>query len=330
MRYSYLIKKVLFKSGLMKFASGLRNGKTIAILRYHSVVEPDRNYYVSPLITVSPEVFENHVRYFKNNFNIISLDDVRHCMDHQMPFPKRAVVFTFDDGYRDNYTAYQILKKYDATGTFYIASACIDNKETLWLFEIIYLLSRTQNSRISIELQNHGRQFPLSTPHERTLSARKITEIIKSNGLDTRESIRTQVKNQTTDVWDFSQKASEVMLTWNQVKEMSDNGMTIGGHTTTHLNLPNADPVDAKREIVGCKTEISLRTGKDVSHFSYPNGGKYDYYNDAIVEMVKAAGYTTATTSNNGTATLSSDPYTLKRIRVSPYLSEVLYQISME
>ena len=70
---------------------------------------------------------------------------------------------------------------------------------------------------------------------------------------------------------------------------LSDNGMTIGGHTMTHLNLPNADYKDAAYEIRECKKLIEKNTGKQVRHFSYPNGGNYDYYNNIVMDIVKNA-----------------------------------------
>ena len=51
--------------------------------------------------------------------------------------------------------------------------------------------------------------------------------------------------------------------------------MTIGGHTMTHLNLPNALADDAMNEIENCKALLQEKTGSSVQHFSYPNGGPY-------------------------------------------------------
>nr|WP_321399858.1 polysaccharide deacetylase family protein [uncultured Desulfobacter sp.] len=330
MKYSKVIKNLLQSAGLLKLGANFRNGKNLTILRYHSIVEPEKNYYCQPNIGLPPKVFEDHVRYFTKNFNIISLDEVKWCLDNHKKFPDRAVVFTFDDGYQDNYYAYKILKKYNATGTFYIATQCIGSQEPLWLFEVIYLLTHTNVSDVVLETQDQKLQLPLSSPDAKQKATRIVTALIKSNDLALREDIRKQLRYQTTDVNDFYEKASKVMLSWDQVKEMSDNGMTIGGHTTTHLNLPNASPEDALREIETCKAQISQVTGKPTHHFSYPNGGQYDYYNDEVIEMVKRAGFHTATTSNNGTVNISSNLFTLKRIRVTKALSEIMYQVCFE
>ncbi|MCZ6593920.1 MAG: polysaccharide deacetylase family protein, partial [Bacteroidetes bacterium] len=210
-------------------------------------------------------------------------------MQNNKPFPEKAVVFTFDDGYRDNYLAYQILKKYNATGTFYITAGCIESQEIFWLFETIYLVKATSSTRLTFQATGEEFTYLLNSEAERELASRKIVQFIKSNNRDVRESIRAQLREQTADVPDFEAKASKVMLTWQQIREMNDNGMTIGGHTMTHLNLPIALADDAMNEIENCKALLQEKTGSSVHHFSYPNGGPYAYYNPDIKNMVKKA-----------------------------------------
>ena len=79
--------------------------------------------------------------------------------------------------------------------------------------------------------------FPLESAYRRECATREITELIKCNNVEVREQIRAQLRIQTRDVCDYQEKAAQVMLTWEQVQEMSDNGMSIGGHTMTHLAI---------------------------------------------------------------------------------------------
>ena len=314
----------------MALCRHVKSPGTVAILRYHAIVDPENNFYSSPSISIPPDIFEGQVRYITEKNTIVSLDTVARCLADRQPFPSRAVVLTFDDGYRDNYLAYQIMKKYGATGTFYIAAGCIDGGEPLWLFEVIYLLEKTKAASVTISVNDFDETFLLENAAGRLAAARKITALIKSNNLEFREKVRDQIRSQTRDVEDYLDKASQVMLTWEQIKEMSDNGMDIGGHTVTHLNLPNADPADAVSEISNCKKHIEEKIGRPVNHFSYPNGGDYDYYNLVVKEYVKQAGYKTATTSNNGLAEFKGDAFELNRIRITNHLAEIVYQIECE
>lgn len=314
----------------MSLCQQVSRANTVAILRYHAIVEEKNNFYADPSICLSPHLFEDQVKYITKAYNIISLDKVAECLIKKKPFPKKAVVLTFDDGYKDNFIAYKIMKKYGAFGTFYVAAGCIGNNEPLWLFEVIYLIGKTARKQVVIEFSNIKLDFPLHTEEDRRYAVNKITEKIKSNNLQTREDIRSQLHTQLNDVPDLHEKSKQVMLTWKQVQEMVDNGMDIGGHTMTHLNLPNASSDNAFREITDCKKLIEEKTGHEVHHFSYPNGGNYDYYNNTIIDFVKDAGFLTSTTSHNGLANSKSNRFELQRIRITSNISEIVYQINCE
>lgn len=329
MKNSLPVKKLMLRAGMMRLMRSVRSRSAVAILRYHSVVRAEDNFYASPSIALDPEVFEKQVAYMSRNYNVVSLDDVHRFLTGAGGISTNPVVFTFDDGYADNLLASRILKKYGVTGTFYISAGCVEG-EPLWLFEVIYRLSRTGRSAISIDLDDGEARFRLGSEQEREAAVRALTRLIKSRDLRTRESVRAQLHDQTRDVADTDQMAREVMLTWDQVREMSQIGMTIASHTMTHLNLPNADPADARREIEQSRELLQDRVQQPVDHFSYPNGGDYAYYNQAVKDMVEKAGYHTATTSNNGVARMGDDRLEMNRVRVTANLPEIIYQIEFE
>lgn len=330
LKNSILIKNILFKSGIYPHSSYFSKGRHIAILRYHSIQDGELNDYVSPNIALAEEVFERQIQYFSKNYTIISMDEVADCYRRQKQFPKKAMTITFDDGYRDNFTVYRILKKYGANATFYVVTGCLGEGEPFWLFEIIYLIKNTKKKIIKLDVSGQVMTLPIATTNEKAIAIRKVTETIKSNNLKIREKMRERLRSQLSDVSGLEKRSSQIMLTWEQLQEMSANGMIIGGHTMTHLNLPNADPDDALREIRDCKDLLEKKLQKPVLHFSYPNGGNYAYYSQAIINMVKKAGYLTSTTSKNGLADVNSNVFELQRIRVTPNLPEIYYQIEWE
>jgi peptidoglycan/xylan/chitin deacetylase (PgdA/CDA1 family) len=77
------------------------------------------------------------------------------------------------------------------------------------------------------------------------------------------------------------------MLGWNEIKEMSNNGITIGAHTITHPNLDQVDLETARKEILGSREEIEQNTGKDVRYFASPYGKE----NEEIINLVKSMGF---------------------------------------
>jgi len=327
------IKAGLFYSGTFALFRRLRPHDGVAILRYHSVQRPEHNFYASPAIVLSPEDFERQVQYFVKNYNVISMDTVVECLKAGKPFLPNGIVFTFDDGYADNYYyAYKILKKYGATGTFYLTAGCIGNEQPLWLAEVHQLLRFTSQKGFEIVVDE--------VTHSYTLDGRmasvwciigQVTWLIKSYPIETRKRILQQLRDQLG--YDEVQRKLPpipVMLTWEQVREMTNNGMTAGGHTMTHANLPSAKPESAYEEISLCKRVLEERLGVAVHHFSYPNGGCEQYFNAIIKTYVQQAGFLSATTSQEGHVRSACDSLMLPRIRTGRELYDIGYRLDID
>ncbi len=77
-------------------------------------------------------------------------------------------------------------------------------------------------------------------------------------------------------------------LTWEELQEMLDAGMTIGSHSRSHPYLANiTDPDTLWDEIYGSKVLLEKHLGIHVNEFAYPFG----QYNADTVAMVVKAGY---------------------------------------
>jgi len=69
------------------------------ILTYHSISEGD-----SPL-KVSPSLFTEQMEWLKANVRVVPLGEIVAALPGHRPLPERAVVLTFDDGFRDFYSS---------------------------------------------------------------------------------------------------------------------------------------------------------------------------------------------------------------------------------
>lgn len=80
-------------------------------------------------------------------------------------------------------------------------------------------------------------------------------------------------------------------LSWEDIKEMTNEGMEIGGHGKAHLDLTEiSDEKLLRQEIVEDKNEIEKQLGKKIYHFAYSFGN----YNENVISAVKSAGYLSA------------------------------------
>ena len=102
-------------------------------------------------------------------------------------------------------------------------------------------------------------------------------------------------------------------LTWNQLREMAKNGITIGSHSRYHKHIPDLTVEEQQQEIFESKKMLEEKLGIPVDYIAYPFGG----FSDHIKDLVKAAGYKGACTTNRGRDRFNHDPYELNRIRMS-------------
>ena len=89
-------------------------------------------------------------------------------------------------------------------------------------------------------------------------------------------------------------------MTWEQLAELRDEGVEIGSHTVSHINLRSAQgknpaAYDAwlKDEIIGSKKLLEQKLGIKCAVFAYPEGR----YSPKVLEVVKEAGYDAAFTT---------------------------------
>lgn len=103
------------------------------------------------------------------------------------------------------------------------------------------------------------------------------------------------------------------MLNWNEVIEMSRNGVSFGAHTVNHPILSKMELSEAKREIFESKMEIEARIGGKVKYFAIPNG-KIEDFSDELKEYCKEIGISTVVSTEPGVVSKQSDPYFLRRV----------------
>ena len=102
-------------------------------------------------------------------------------------------------------------------------------------------------------------------------------------------------------------------MTWEQLGEISRNGLSIGSHTRWHAYLPDASEETQIDEIEGSKRILEQGLGGKIHYFSYPSGG----FTENVKKLVARAGYKAACTTNRGHGRHNSDIYELKRIRIN-------------
>lgn len=112
------------------------------------------------------------------------------------------------------------------------------------------------------------------------------------------------------NTWDVPQgEAPEPMMDAAQVREWLAAGHDIGSHTLSHPYLTKLPPAQAREEITASRKKLEDLFARPIVHFCYPYGD----WNEAVRDLVQAAGYKTACTTDPGVNHAADSPFTLKR-----------------
>lgn len=94
---------------------------TLRVLMYHRTIpegSPD-------LLTVTDEQLENQFKAIKKEgYSSVTLSEIIHHITRGKPLKEKAILLTFDDGYKNNLTVlYPLLKKYNLTAVIFLVPA---------------------------------------------------------------------------------------------------------------------------------------------------------------------------------------------------------------
>lgn len=116
-----------------------------------------------------------------------------------------------------------------------------------------------------------------------------------------------------TNAWDVGKVAQKALMTRQDWQAWHGAGMDVGSHTQTHANLNELSDDAAQQQITQSKDELQQLLGAEVRHFCYP----YGWFQTKHEDMVRAAGYATATSTRRGRVHVGDNPFALNRVMVA-------------
>lgn len=292
----------------------------VAILMYHRILPKDRiPSSVEPGMVVEPDTLQLHVRYLKQYFEIISLDDLVSSPDAYFAKSRArpACVLTFDDGWVDFYDyAFPILQAEEAHATAFLPTSYIGTAHWFWTDRLGLMLANSQfdakvaNARNPVEESLLKEILAAGCSIESRLE--RAIRLLKPLRM---EKIESTLENLSSAFGIPSFPACRAFLNWDEVQEMFDSGLiTFGSHSARHPILTTLEDAEVTREL---KESMEVLVSKGVASresisFCYPSGGT----SERIERLVADAGYRIAVTTKSGWNDCYANPYALSRIRV--------------
>lgn len=307
--------RILFYSGLLKliiFTMKLRRKEFPAvIINYHSFVRDyDQTIEVHPTVTHRIDDFNHEIKFLRNNFDVVPLDQVVSQLKSGKKFEKPTVAITVDDGFKDNYDLlFPILQKYKTNITIFLTTGVIGTEKRLWVGRLEKKFLETVRNEIRLDGIFKGVNFDISTIEKKRKVYMQIISRLKY--IDTKERdhyLHMIGKKLGTPLYD-----SPTMLNWDQIREMHKAGIHFGAHTVNHPILTNISLEEGKKEILDSKLKIERELGQPITHFAFPNGRERDF-NEDLRQYCKEIGFKSVSSCTYGYNHSQEDVYSLKRI----------------
>ena len=118
--------------------------------------------------------------------------------------------------------------------------------------------------------------------------------------------------------WDEEVGIASEWMTWDEVRELRDQGFELGAHTKNHVDLGVVGGQEAEDEIVGSRDRLEEETGASITTFSYPYGREHQITEENR-ERVKAAGFSSCLAAFGGIVSPRSNPFRICRIPISQW-----------
>ncbi len=271
------------------------------VLGLHRVVTAEQRAraHSLPGMFLSRENFDALLLHLKQRFELLTLDAFLNGSYAHTAKP--SCLLTFDDGWEDNFTtAFPLLQQHSVPAAIFLVSGMMGEGSVFWVERLRKAARKLGWPGVHSRLQPAAALDGVG-PEEDT-----IIERLKHMPARQRQEILARV----LDSEPGNIHEGDAMMTWEQVRTMSRDGIAFGAHTVSHPLLTYEQPADVERELTAAKTKIESALGRPVESFAYPNGD----WNPAVRQAVQAAGYRCAFQVQRGWHSSGDDPFTVRRV----------------
>lgn len=307
-----LLAKLLYYSWFLRACRHLRR-PDIVIFNYHRIRSSPgecRTSFDQDVFGPTKDDFERQVKWLKECAYLLSESDLISMISGDVPRPRRkCAMITFDDGYRDNYQlAYPVLKKYNVPAIFFIPTQRVDTRQLGWWDIISYLIKKSNKDAVNYK----GQRIQIANSKKEAIRTFQNTMKLEKHH-ETKDLLHA-LADECQVAFPTAAEQDRELMSWPEIKEVSDNNISIGSHSHTHRVLATLTDTDQKQEMLKSKKILSDRISKEVHTISYPVG-HYAHFNNVTMKTADECGYKLGFSFNTGINSWRDiDRYNIKRI----------------
>jgi len=288
-----------------------RKSQGAKIVVYHGICLADHTRFNSIFLPL--KTFEQHLKFYKKYFNVISLDDF-----YNERFSKEHfnVCITFDDGFANNYKyVLPLINKYQVPMSFFITGIRDTGNDILWN-DFLAIVQKYGPQKF--EFLNEQFYKDKYGQYVSNTSNKYLKDQLREKGFDSKEQIMKFLEPIVPFKADLNEKDYWLQMTRDEITQLSASPFaTIGCHGYYHNDLSKIPIADASNEMVDTKNFLENITGKTINSIAFPYGA----YTREVVSQAKLAGYNKLLATDFLFPGDHSDPYMRERLTVNPYIS---------
>lgn len=259
------------------------------------------------------KLFEAYLDHIQQCFTPISLDRAVAGLESGQTLPANAIVLTFDDGFRSNYTlGYPLLKQRHVPATIYLATEFVNQRRPVWVDRVDRAMNLAGKKLAElVQTKKELKALPQEEVHA-AVSRLEETLAVTPLNLDAPDT-----------------PAIYHPLNWNEIREMQSSGLiSFGAHTHTHKILGRCRPETVREEVSQSKTIIEEQLQQECIHFCYPNGGEGDS-SQAAEQILKDCGYRSSVLALGQLNRVPCSAFSLDRLGVTNDLSLAQFELML-
>ena len=245
--------------------------------------------------------FQSQLNYLQKHYNIITPEKLINAIEKKSTIPDNSALLTFDDAYADHFlNVFPILKKLNLSGCFFPPVKCVLQEKVLDVNKIHFILASVNDvealiKKIFKSLNKYRYEYNLESndfywekcakPNRYDNANIKFIKNILQRDID--EKLRKIITDELFSEFvcdDEKIFASELYMNYEQILQLHNNGMYIGGHGFDHYHLDSISFSEQKNEIDLTVTFLD-DIGTNINNWimCYPYGD----YNDSLLDFLK-------------------------------------------
>jgi peptidoglycan/xylan/chitin deacetylase (PgdA/CDA1 family) len=283
---------LLHASGCLWWAKRqLRRRGAVVVLTFHRVLDDAEFQHTCSLpgIVVRRRTFEKLAEHAATKYEAVDFERAI-----APSASKLRVMFTFDDGWRDNYTnALPVTRTRGIPATVFVCPGLIGRTLPYWPELVASLLGKASPPVAASEIES-------------------LIETLKTYSTERRQRYIARLYELHASVSGTERYKGDRTVSWDDIREMDAAGVKFGCHTHTHQILTAVPAQTARQEIRESKDAIEAALYRRCDLFAYPNGNT-----SAATRLILAEeSFSAAFTTERGAWTVGSDRMAIPRINV--------------